>query len=205
MARRFFKRFLPNREKLKKDRWFKGRLAWLLHQPNFWHLNRDSVARGIGAGGFWAFIPIPGQTVLATITAIKMRGNIGLAIAATWISNPLTMAPAAYIAYRLGLFAMLRGPKENVVSDMTAAWQKSWSEFFAWCGSNMDVIIPYAIGSVILSAIMGVICYFASMALWRLLVVIKLRRRQVRLKRILANGPRSFPVGGVSAGLLKNR
>lgn len=186
MSRRFFKRLLPCRNRLAKEKFFMGRFSRLLAQPNYWHLNRNSTARGIASGAFWAFIPIPGQTILAILTAIRIRGNIGLAIVLTWLSNPFTMFFCFYAAYRLGLLAMFRSPKENFFENLTQAFKLPWADFFAWCSSNLDVLIPFLIGSVILSTLSAIIFYVLSHAFWRLLLTLKIRRRATRLRAALA-------------------
>ena len=186
MARRFFKRLMPCREKLAKDKLFKGRFARFLSQPNYWHLNRDSTARGIAAGAFWAFIPIPGQTIFATLTAIRMKGNIGLAIAFTWLSNPLTMIPCIYAAYTLGRLALVRPAKENFLQDLINAFSLPWREMMQWFWSNFDFVLPFLVGSVLLSALAGGLFYFLSKGLWRGLLVLKIRRRKAARFRVLA-------------------
>ncbi len=69
---------------------------------NYWHLNQHSVAAGLAAGVFAAFIPLPLQMLTAGIIALVVRGNILLAIAGTWITNPLTFIPINVFLLNVG-------------------------------------------------------------------------------------------------------
>jgi uncharacterized protein (DUF2062 family) len=51
-------------------------------------------------------LPIPGQMIVAAIGAIKLRGNAVIAIAACWVTNPVTQFPIWYFQERFG--TMLR-------------------------------------------------------------------------------------------------
>lgn len=178
MSRKFFRKYLPARERLHNDRLLSvfGRM---LHNPNLWHLNRHSVSRGIGAGLWWAFIPVPGQTVLATLTALKLRGNVPLAIALTWVSNPLTMVPCAIAAYQLGILAT-RQPRmpehefQNLLSsfahlDFAGAWH--------FVTNNIGRLWPFFVGSVILSTLAALVGYLLVQWMWRWNLVRRWQKR----------------------------
>ena len=49
-----------------------------------------------------AFLPVPFQMVLAALGALWRRVNLPLAVALICITNPLTMAPAFYLCYKVG-------------------------------------------------------------------------------------------------------
>jgi len=72
------------------------RHPWLLRliAPIFsrelWHPCRDTVATGLAVGLFAAMLPVPGQMILAAVVAMKLRGNIAIAAAACWVTNPFT-------------------------------------------------------------------------------------------------------------------
>ena len=84
------------------------RYPWLIRllAPIFdrqlWHPCRENVATGLAIGLFMAMLPIPGQMILAAITAMKFRGNVVIAIAACWVTNPVTQIPIAFFQERFG-------------------------------------------------------------------------------------------------------
>ena len=66
MPRKTIHRFLPDMNKLldrPSMRWIK----LLAKDPNLFHLNRQSVSLGVAVGIFCAFLPLPGQTVIAAL------------------------------------------------------------------------------------------------------------------------------------------
>jgi uncharacterized protein (DUF2062 family) len=75
-----------------------------LHDPNLWHLNRRSVAKAVAVGLFCAWIPTPMQMVFGAAGAIYFRSHIPISVALVWITNPITMPPLFYFAYRVGLY-----------------------------------------------------------------------------------------------------
>ena len=75
----------------------KGRVRdWLgarIHNRNLWRFRRHSVAGGIAGGLFVGMLPIPGQSAVAGILGIARGWNLPAAVAATWVSFPLTYWP----------------------------------------------------------------------------------------------------------------
>ena len=68
-------------------------------------------ARGLAAGIFSGCFPLFGfQTILGVILSRLIKGNYLLAIAGTWISNPLTYIPIYWFNYRVG--SIILGYKE---------------------------------------------------------------------------------------------
>lgn len=61
------------------------------------------MALGLALGLAVAMLPpAPIQTVLATTLAILCRANIPLAVAAVWVSNPVTWLPLLHLQENLG-------------------------------------------------------------------------------------------------------
>ena len=92
MPRKFLRRFLPAAHQIRREGTLKV-FGALLHNPNLWHLNRNSVAGAVSVGLFIAFVPAPGQMVLAAAAAIAVGRNLPIAVLMVWVSNPLTMPP----------------------------------------------------------------------------------------------------------------
>jgi uncharacterized protein (DUF2062 family) len=80
--------------------WIWGRR---LFHSMLWKTDRRSIAGGLALGLFIAFTPsIPFQMLLATCGAIYFRVNLPIALAACWITNPLTALPIYTAAWKLG-------------------------------------------------------------------------------------------------------
>ena len=68
MARKLFRRYLPQRDKV-LDHQLMRRLAPLLRHPSLWHLNRHSAAGGVAIGLFAGLVPGPLQMLAAALLA----------------------------------------------------------------------------------------------------------------------------------------
>ena len=136
MPKRLLKRYLPDHDTIRRHRhlrWF-GRL---LHDPNLWHLNRRSVPGAFSVGLFMAFVPVPFQMVLAAGAAIALRVNLPISVALVWITNPVTMGPIFYLAYKTGAL-ILNQPLEDVSFELSFDWLASqlaqiWQPFLLGC------------------------------------------------------------------------
>lgn len=80
---------------------------------NYLTLNKNSVARGVGAGLFAAFLPLPMQMIFAVIVALCVKGNILVAALCTWITNPITFIPLNFFIYEVGSW-ILYGKYKNI-------------------------------------------------------------------------------------------
>ncbi len=169
--RQLLKRYFAARPDLKEHRL----IPWLgayARYPELWHFGRRSVAGGLAVGTFFAFIPIPAQMLLAAAGAIVFRVNLPVAVAATWLTNPLPAAPAFWIAYKVG--ALLTGKPltlhaldfERSIDGLSHFISETWG--------------PALIGSVVCGAMLAVIANFAVRWLWRLALLYRRRiRRQI--------------------------
>ena len=92
MPRKTLKMMMPEPAKLRRS----GQLAILgdwVFEPNLWHINRYSVSMAFFVGLSLAFVPVPGQMLIAALAAVVLRCNLPLSVGLVWITNPLT-APA---------------------------------------------------------------------------------------------------------------
>ncbi len=145
-----------------------------LYQPNLWHINRSSASRAFFVGLFLAFLPLPIQMFLAAGLALMVRCNLPIAVGLCWISNPLTMAPLYYFAYRVG--AAVLGTDAG-----TLDFQLSWE----WLSTSMVVIWqPFLLGCLICGFFFGSLGFFTIQLLWRWQAVQRWEAR--RLRRRLA-------------------
>ena len=160
MPRKIIHRFLPDIGKLLQRpslRWINS----LSHDPNFLHLNRHSVSLAVFVGIFCAFMPLPGQTLLAAFMCFWLGANLPIGIILIWISNPLTIPPMFYLTHQLGSFLLNSDPIEFTV---TLSW-----EWFSNIGSA--ILLPLLAGSLLSGIILSSAGYFAVRALWRWKVI----------------------------------
>jgi uncharacterized protein (DUF2062 family) len=99
--RKFLKRYLPNHDAVRGNRWLAPFGNSLLH-PRLWHLNRHSAAGAVAVGLFCGLIPGPFQMLGAALACVILRVNLPLALITTLYSNPLTIVPLYFAAYSLG-------------------------------------------------------------------------------------------------------
>jgi len=74
-----------------------------IFEHSLWHINKRSISGGLSLGVFIALTPtIPLQMLLAACAAIYFRVNVPIAMAACWLTNPITMIPIYVAAWQLG-------------------------------------------------------------------------------------------------------
>ena len=141
-----------------------------LHAPDLWHLNRGSVSRAFAIGLFWALVPIPFQTIPAAAAAMWWRANLPLAVGLTWLSNPFTLAPLLYGAYRLGRWTLHQLPPPP-------GFDPSWE----WLRTNLtDAWLPLLCGSLMIAVTLSMLGYWTVRVLWKWNVGRHWRRRRSR-------------------------
>ena len=70
-----------------------------------WRNDKRAIAGGLSLGVFIALTPtIPFQMLLATGGAVMFRVNLPIALAACWITNPLTVLPIYMSAWKFGKY-----------------------------------------------------------------------------------------------------
>lgn len=169
MPKHYFRKLAPGTEKIKGHRILRF-LGNRLHDPALWHFNRRSVAGAFGIGLFTAFLPIPGQMLVAALLAILVEVNLPLSVLLVWVTNPLTMAPVFYAAYRLGAWLLDRPPLA-VGEPRGLAW---------FADSVSQIWQPLLVGGVTLGVASGLAGYVAVRVLWRLAVISQVRARRRR-------------------------
>jgi hypothetical protein len=185
MPRKLFRKYLPSHESILANRY----VAWLgprLQHHNLWHLHRRSVAGGVAAGLFAGLIPgsNPVQFTAGTLLAIAGRVNLPIALLVTLYSNPFTIVPLYYMAFRLGQLVLLEsgGALPSLAFELEGAGLREWiPAVLEWLGS---VGKPLVIGLPLLALLLALIGYFAVDWTWRLYVRCawqsRRRRRAIR-------------------------
>jgi hypothetical protein len=132
-----------------------------LTEPKLWHLNRKSVAGGLALGLFIGFMPVVGQMFISAALAILFRVNLPIAFMAVWISNPLTIAPIFFFAYKLGAW-ILQVPVSEF--EFAISWQ--W-----FCNEFVMIWQPFLLGCLVCGVVAALLGSLFVRIGWRLVVV----------------------------------
>lgn len=173
--KKFFKQRLPAVSEIKSHPNLQF-FGTLLHDPNLWHLNRRSLAGGTAVGLFLAFLPLPIQMLSAAALAILFRVNLPISVSLVWLTNPLTIPPAFYFAYKVGA-AVLNEPIQTIEFSASQEWLSQ---------TLGHVWEPLLLGCLIVGTVSALIGYFTISFLWRIQVGrLWHTRRKRRLKKLL--------------------
>ena len=153
------------------ERWFLAPFQHMLHDPRLWGISRKNAVPAFSLGLFVAFMPFPGHPLEAALAALALRVNIPIAALATFVSNPLTMAPIYYFSYRVGATLLRREPQpfefEPTIDWLTNTFVSIWQ--------------PMLLGSVLCGAIAALVGFITLDLLWRFSIARhKARKRSMR-------------------------
>lgn len=166
MPKKLIKRYFPDPHLIRSHRHIKL-FGNLLTDQNLWHLNRKSVSGALAVGLFVAFVPLPGQMLIAAAAAIVFRVNLPISVATVWITNPVTIPIFFYFAYEVGAWIMGVTPQTGQsgfsISRMLDTLGHSWKPFLLGC---------FIVGS--LSALAG---FITARLYWRWWVLTKWAKR----------------------------
>jgi len=159
---------MPDYEKIRNNKQLNKVFGTLLHDPNLLHLNRRSVSTAFFVGLFMAFVPLPSQMIMAAAVAILIRCNLPISVGLVWVSNPVTMPPLFYFAYKVG--AVILNTPEHKFS-----FELSWE----WLGTELAAIWePFLLGCAICGIVFGALGYVLIRLLWRLHIVSAIKERK---------------------------
>ena len=156
MPRKTLKQWLPSPSRMRKLESLRVLGEWI-YQPNLWHINRYSTSMAFFTGLFVAFLPIPGQMLIAAIMAVLLRCNLPLSVALVWVTNPVTMPAIFYISYRVGAL-LIDVPVQVLEFELS----------LAWLSERMGSIWkPLLLGSVLCGLLFGSLGYTGVNLFWR--------------------------------------
>lgn len=141
-----------------------------LHNPNLWHINRNSVPIAVSIGLFWAMVPMPFQMVPAALMAIWLGGNLVISMALVWLTNPITMPPVYYFTYKLGTL-ILDMPFQPLPFEVSLDWL--WHHF-------KNIALPLYVGSILCGILLAIIGNLLCRLVWRISVSIAYYKRKKR-------------------------
>lgn len=174
MPRRFFKKIALKRQHF-ADRWYLAPFTHLLHDTRLWGIRRRTIVPAFALGLFISFLPVPGHVVIAVLLALLLRVNIPVAALTTFVSNPVTIGPMFYLAYRIGRF-LLGFPEHEFSIELS----------FDWLAHSFgNIWAPLTLGCLLCGSLAAVIGFLVLDALWRASIAEYLdkRRRRRRLSR----------------------
>ena len=177
MPRKYFRKFLPDHESVRRNKHI-AKLGRFLHHPNLWHLNRHSVSCGVAVGMFCGLIPGPFQMLGAALLAIPLRVNLPVALLTTLYTNPFTIVPLYLVAYWLG--SLVSGDGGTMADPPDFSWGHLGDWMHALADWSLALGKPLAIGLVTLAASLAVLGWLAVQIAWRAWVIVQWRRRKRR-------------------------
>jgi uncharacterized protein (DUF2062 family) len=136
-----------------------------IRHSELWRFTRRSVPRGVAIGLFVGiFLMVPGlQIVGAALVCMVLRGNVAIAAAMTFLSNPATtpffLVAAINVGNRLGFHADLTTFK------ILATTHASIGRWLAWLFS--DAAPAMIVGLVVIAGIFAFAGYWVSLVGWR--------------------------------------
>jgi uncharacterized protein (DUF2062 family) len=113
----------------------------------------------------------------AAILSVVLRVNLPVAVLGTWYTNPFTIVPLYYVAYKLGMYVAGHTPDSLPVPALAL----SFSNLGEWVPMLLDWMRamgkPFLLGLLLLATILAVVGYFAVLGAWRVYVTLAWRRR----------------------------
>lgn len=179
MHRKFIRRYLPDVDAVRANRW----LAWLgrwLHHPNLWALNRDSVAGGFAIGLFAGLVPGPLQMLTAALLAVPLKKNLPVALLTTLYTNPFTIVPLYVLAIAYGQLLLGAGNQQVIVEPYAWDWTHWLDSLAGLAHWTLSLGKPLAVGLPALALSLAAAGYCAVQLAWRVYIILAWRRRARR-------------------------
>ncbi len=168
---------MPTRETLEGTRLTRH----LAMRQELWRFTRRSVPRGVAIGllvGIFALIPGI-QMIGAAMMCVPGRGNIPIAVAMTFLSNPATTPLILILSAGIGGFLGFKVDVGTVYAMIDRG--ASLNEWAGWFFS--DAAPAMLVGLAVLSVVAAAVGYLLAAVIWRPIVA---RRRKQRLHAALA-------------------
>jgi uncharacterized protein (DUF2062 family) len=178
VPRKFFRKYLPQAERVRSSRMVRAFGSWLDH-PNLWHLNRRSVAGAVAIGLFAGLVPGPLQMLVALLLVVPLRRNLPVALLVTLYTNPFTIVPLYLLAYGYGR-VILPGEAAGRIEPFHMDWGNIGASMEALGAWMMGLGKPLLVGIPALGLTLAVLGYFIVELMWRAYIVLAWRARKRR-------------------------
>ena len=175
MPKKTLKLIIPSPAKMREIKSLRVLGDWI-YATNLWHINRYSASMAFFVGLFVAFMPIPGQMIVAALLAVLLSCNLPLSVGLVWITNPVTLPAVFYLAYRVGAM-IIDVPLKDIEFELS----------FYWLSHHLvSIWRPFLLGCLICGLFFGCLGYFIISMLWRWRVVYHWHeRKRIRAARKL--------------------
>ncbi|WOJ95743.1 DUF2062 domain-containing protein [Congregibacter brevis] len=160
---------MPSPARLRKHGTLNILGEWV-YASNLWHINRYSASMAFFVGLFLAFIPVPGQMLLAALGAVMLRCNLPISVGLVWITNPLTVPAIFYLAYQVGAL-IIDVPIKEIEFALSIQWVEE---------ELLRVWRPLVAGCLLCGLFFGSLGYFVVNVLWRIRVARQWKKRKKR-------------------------
>lgn len=132
---------------------------------------------GVAVGIFFGLLVPIAQMPLSATAAVLLRANLPMAVASTFVTNPVTFGPVYYGAYRLGKVVL--GEPRVTESEAIAKLERApseekddgtpptWSQRIAQGIDHLRTAgKPLAVGLAIIATLSGLLVYALVSGLW---------------------------------------
>lgn len=173
-------RFLKHPRKLKKSpvmRWF---ARHFLHK-GVWRPTQHTFAGGMAVGMFVTLQLLPIQMATAVILAAIFRVNIPVAVALSWVSNPVTVPFLAVAEYKVGKW-LLSLYSQVPSTPFPTQLPESIAEMWLGLREHAPVML---FGGLILGALVAPVSYALTYVSWGGVQHWNQRRRQPALPLVV--------------------
>ena len=167
MPRKFLKRYMPDADRVREVKAFRIFGDRLFH-PALWHLNRRSAAGGVAAGMFCGLIPGPFQMIGAGIAALVFRVNLPVALLTTLYTNPLTIVPLYFAAYKIGALVLGATGRAEATPPPDWVWTHPIASAEAFAQWMIKLGAPLALGVFLLAISLAICGYLVVRVLWNI-------------------------------------
>lgn len=163
-VRAFMAKHAPSREDVQNSALLRP-FGHRIRHSELWRFTRRSVPRGVAIGLFIGiFLMVPGlQIVGAAIVCMALRGNVAIAAAMTFLSNPATtpffLVAALNVGNRLGFNADL------TTLQVLASTHASIGRWMTWLLS--DAAPSMILGLALIGGTVAFAGYWVSSVGWR--------------------------------------
>ncbi|MFB6345676.1 MAG: DUF2062 domain-containing protein [bacterium] len=122
------------------------------------------IAMGVAIGIFVAIVPSVGiGPFVSFLLALTLNGNKLIAIALTFLSNPITFVPISYPSFLIGSRLLNRPHLQFPWVTQTMASETPVDMIWRYIDFSKDVFLPIFAGALVLGFITGLVSYFITL------------------------------------------